>query len=215
VSDGIDAAVLDDLQGQGLEYRLAKSWRARQADILTRHANGGCSNGCAGAINLLIRGSGASARFRDFANCLATAAAIRRHLADSPDRKTAEPLTTLGGVEPVKANWRGLLVVMTRPPEDYCRLLRPTTPRPGPPTIRHSHNAWINNRGPVITTAEPVVRTPASSPRCDRRQRLLQKLAKQGGDSDAVGETLVAKGTRQSRLSPQARGSVAANLEID
>jgi hypothetical protein len=74
---------------QRLLSRLAKSWRARQADILTRHANGGCSNGCTGAINLLIRRSSASARFRDFANCLATAAAMRCHVADSPDRKTA------------------------------------------------------------------------------------------------------------------------------
>jgi hypothetical protein len=85
---------------QRLLSRLAKSWRAWQADFLTRHVNGGCSNGCTGAINLLIRRPSASARFRDFANCLATAAAIRRHVADSPDRKTAEPLTTLGGVEP-------------------------------------------------------------------------------------------------------------------
>jgi hypothetical protein len=84
---------------QRLLSRLAKSWRAWQADILTRHVNGGCSNGCTGAINVLIRSSSASTRFRDFANCLATAA-IRRHVADSPNRKTAEPLTTLGGVEP-------------------------------------------------------------------------------------------------------------------
>jgi phage shock protein A len=31
---------------QRLLSRLAKSWRAWQADILTRHVNGGCSNGC-------------------------------------------------------------------------------------------------------------------------------------------------------------------------
>jgi hypothetical protein len=29
------------------------------------------------------------------------AAALRRHLADSPDRKTARPLPTLGGEEPL------------------------------------------------------------------------------------------------------------------
>jgi hypothetical protein len=31
----------------------------------------------------------------------AAATALRRHVADSPDRETARPLTTLGGVEPV------------------------------------------------------------------------------------------------------------------
>jgi hypothetical protein len=36
---------------QPLLSRLAKSWRAWQADILTRHVNGGCSNGSTGAIN--------------------------------------------------------------------------------------------------------------------------------------------------------------------
>jgi hypothetical protein len=61
--------------------RLAKSWRARQADILTRHANGGCSNGCTGAINLLIRRSSASARFRS--------AGMSRSLALSTDLSEA------------------------------------------------------------------------------------------------------------------------------
>jgi hypothetical protein len=32
----------------------------------------------------------------------AAAVALRRHVADSPDRETAKPLTTLRGVEPVR-----------------------------------------------------------------------------------------------------------------
>jgi transposase len=93
--DGVQVAELS---------RLARTVRAREAEILAFHPSMGCSNGPTEAVNLLINkvkrvGHG----FRNFGQLPAAAAvALWRQLADSPDRRAAGRLPTLGGVEPVQ-----------------------------------------------------------------------------------------------------------------
>jgi hypothetical protein len=63
----------------------------------------GCSNGPTEAVNLLtgkVKRIGTA--FATSSSTAAPAPVLRRQVADSPDRKTARPPSTLGGVEPVK-----------------------------------------------------------------------------------------------------------------
>ena len=93
-SDGVGVAELS---------RLARTVRAWEAEILAFHTTGGCSNGPTEAVNLLIKkvkrvGHG----FRNFDNYrlrLLLHCGVTWQTA--PDRETARPLPTLGGVEPV------------------------------------------------------------------------------------------------------------------
>jgi transposase len=92
--DGVQVAELS---------RLARTVRAWEAEILAFHATNGCSNGLTEAVNLLVKkvkrvGHG----FRNFGNYrlrLLLHCGVRWQT--HPDRETARPLPTLGGVEPV------------------------------------------------------------------------------------------------------------------
>jgi transposase len=99
-SDGVGVAELS---------RLARTVRAWEAEILAFHATDGCSNGPTEAMNLLIKkvkrvGHG----FRNFANYRLR---LLLHCGVTwqtpPDRKTAKPLTTFRGVEPLYSLPRG------------------------------------------------------------------------------------------------------------
>ena len=77
-----------------------KAWRA---ETLGLHATDGCSNGPTEAVNLVVKkvkrvGHG----FRNVTNSrLRLLLYCGRQVADWPDRRTAKPLTTFGGVEPL------------------------------------------------------------------------------------------------------------------
>jgi Transposase len=82
--------------------RLARTVRAWQTEILAWHLTAGCSNGPTEANNLLVKKVkrvGMASALRQLP--AAVAAALRRQVADAPHRKTARPLTTFRGVEPV------------------------------------------------------------------------------------------------------------------
>lgn len=84
--------------------RLARTVKAWEVEIVAFHTTEGCSNGPTEAINLLVKkvkrvGHGLP-QLRQLPP--AAPAALRRHMADSPDCKAAEPLTTFRGVEPLK-----------------------------------------------------------------------------------------------------------------
>jgi transposase InsO family protein len=59
-----------------------------------------------------------------------------------------EAFNTLLEAQVLVEDWR-IQYDTRRPHSALGYLTRPTTPRPGPPTNPHSHNAWTNNRGPV------------------------------------------------------------------
>jgi transposase len=71
--------------------------------VLAWHVTDGCSNGPTEAVNLLIKKNQAGrARLPQLHQLPAAAAiALRRQLADTPDRTAARPLPTFGGVEPL------------------------------------------------------------------------------------------------------------------
>jgi hypothetical protein len=93
-------------------WQTASGWRtchglpapsgSGRPKILAFHSAGGCSNGPTEAVNLLIKKVKQVGRgFPQLRQLPPTAATtLRRHVADSPHRKTARPLPTLGGVEP-------------------------------------------------------------------------------------------------------------------
>jgi hypothetical protein len=83
--------------------RLARTARAWEAEILAFHSTMGYSNGPTEAVNLLSKkGQARRPRLSQLHQLPPTAAlALWRQVADSPNRKTARPLPTLGGVEPL------------------------------------------------------------------------------------------------------------------
>jgi hypothetical protein len=93
-ADGVGVAELS---------RLARTVRAWEAEVLAWHVTDGCSNGPTEAVNLLIKKNQAGrARLPQLHQLPAAAAiALRRQLADTPDRTAARPLPTFGGVEPL------------------------------------------------------------------------------------------------------------------
>ena len=86
-SNGVNVAELS---------RLARTVKAWGVEILTFHATGGCSNGPTEVINLCQEGQAGRARLPQLHQLPPAAPApMRRQVADSPDCKVAEPLTTL------------------------------------------------------------------------------------------------------------------------
>jgi Transposase len=88
-ADGVGVAELS---------RLARAVRAWEAEILAWHVTDGCSNGPTEAVNLLIKKIKRVGLPQLHQLPAAAAIALRRQVADSPDRETARPLTTLGGI---------------------------------------------------------------------------------------------------------------------
>jgi transposase len=91
-ADGVGVAELS---------RLARTVRAWEAEILAWHVSDGCSNGPTEAVNLLIKKIKRVGLPQLHQLPAAAAIALRRQLADTPDRTAARPLPTLGGVEPL------------------------------------------------------------------------------------------------------------------
>jgi transposase len=91
-ADGVGVAELS---------RLARTVRAWEAEILAWHVTDGCSNGPTEAVNLLIKKIKRVGLPQLHQLPAAAAIALRRQLADTPDRTAARPLPTLGGVEPL------------------------------------------------------------------------------------------------------------------
>jgi transposase len=92
-SDGVQVAELS---------RLARTVRAWEAEILAWHATGGCSQRTHRSADPAgQKGQARRTRLPQLRQ-LPTAAAIalRRHVADSPNRKAARALPTLRGIEP-------------------------------------------------------------------------------------------------------------------
>jgi hypothetical protein len=81
--------------------RLARTVRAWEAEMLAWHATDGCSNGAhRGRQPAHREGEAGRARLLELRQLPPTAAAaLRRQVADSPNRKAAEALRALGGVE--------------------------------------------------------------------------------------------------------------------
>jgi transposase len=79
--------------------RLARTMRARQAEILAWQVTRGCSNGPTEAVNLLIKKVKRLGAWLPQLHQLPAAAAapLWGGMADSPHRKAARPLPTLGG----------------------------------------------------------------------------------------------------------------------
>ena len=89
--------------------RLARTVRAWEAEILAWHRTAGCSMGpprrsICSSRKVKRVGHG----FPNFAITAAAAVALRRQVADSPERKTAKPPTTPSGVEPFYDRFVGL-----------------------------------------------------------------------------------------------------------
>jgi hypothetical protein len=91
-ADGVGVAELS---------RLARTVRAWEAEVLAWHVTDGCSNGPTEAVNLLIKKIKRVGLPQLHQLPAAAAIALRRQLADTPDRTAARPLPTLGGVEPL------------------------------------------------------------------------------------------------------------------
>jgi transposase len=91
-ADGVGVAELS---------RLARTVRAWEAEILAWHVSDGCFNGPTEAVNLLIKKIKRVGLPQLHQLPAAAAIALRRQLADTPDRTAARPLPTLGGVEPL------------------------------------------------------------------------------------------------------------------
>ena len=91
-ADGVEVAELS---------RLARTVRAWEAEILAWHVTDGCSNGPTEAVNLLIKKIKRVGLPQLHQLPAAAAIALRRQLADTPDRTAARPLPTFGGVEPL------------------------------------------------------------------------------------------------------------------
>jgi hypothetical protein len=95
--------VLAQVDGIVYDLTLARTVGAWQSEILARYPTASCSNVPTEAIGLRQQEGQAGRPRVQYLRQLPAAAAIalRRQVADLPDRKTARPLTTLTDVEPL------------------------------------------------------------------------------------------------------------------